>query len=120
MNALFDAATDELHDHLSAWAHGTPSPSPGVVVRRLLPGSNTITIDVVGASARSVDRFEVAFRPNVVGNRSADGVNLANRKRPAAITATAGTLSTTRREATLHSTEALRQWMRDTVQVCNL
>ena len=98
--ALIASATDELHDRLSAWAHGAQPAR--FVVRRLLPESNRITVDIVGAQLSHIDRFVVALGP------------------AAAITATAGTLSMTQAEKTVHSLEDLQRWMRDTASVCNL
>ena len=95
MRALFDAATDELHAQLSAWAHAAHPPR--FVVRRLLPESNTITVDIAKPRPTNADRFVVAYRED----------------RPPAtvIAATMGTLTTTEREATFDSAEALQRWM---------
>lgn len=97
MRLLFDAATDELHAQLSAWAHAA-RPSR-FVVRRLLPESNTITVDIAKPrpAATTADRFVVAVR--------------ADRIPATVITATVGTLTTTEREATFDSAEALQRWM---------
>ena len=101
MNAARVAsATDDLHHRLSAWAH--EARPARFIVRRLLPESNRITIDIVGAQPSSVDRFVVALGP------------------AAAITATAGTLSRTQAEKTVHSLEDLQLWMRHTASVYNL
>ena len=97
MRLLFDAATDELHAQLSAWAHAARPPR--FVVRRLLPESNTITVDISKPrpATTNADRFVVAYRED---------------RAPATIiTATAGTLTTTEREATFDTTEALQRWM---------
>ena len=94
------AATDDLHDRLSAWAH--KARPARFIVRRLLPESNRITVDIVGAQPSSIDRFVVALGPAT------------------AITATAGTLSRTQAEKTVHSLEDLQHWMRRTAPVCNL
>jgi len=109
MRLLFDAATDDLHAQLSSWAHGARPQR--FIVRRLLPESNTITMDLVGARPADIDRFVVAFRPHEDGNCDADGVNLLQRRLPTAITATAGTLTTTRLKKTLHTPEALQRWV---------
>ena len=95
MRPLFDAATDELHAKLSAWAHAA-RPSR-FVVRRLLPESNTITVDIAKPRPANADRFVVAVREDRI---------------PATvITATVGTLTTTEREATFETAEALQRWM---------
>jgi len=95
MSPLFDAATDELHAQLSEWAHAA-RPSR-FVVRRLLPESNTITVDIAKPWPANADRFVVAVREDRI---------------PATvITATVGTLTTTEREATFDSAEALQRWM---------
>lgn len=62
MRLLFDAATDELHAQLSAWAHAARPPR--FVVRRLLPESNTITVDISKPrpATTNADRFVVAYR----------------------------------------------------------
>lgn len=111
MRLLFDAATDELHAQLSSWAHGARPQR--FIVRRLLPESNTITMDLVGARPAGIDRFVVAFGPREDGNCETDGVNLRHRRLPTAITATAGTLTTTRLKKTLHTPEALKRWVSD-------
>ena len=105
---LFAAATDELHDHLSAWAHHT-QPSQ-FIVRRLLPGSNRITVDIVGSRPTSdIDRFVLAYRPHEEGGHS-----------PVTITASAGTLTTTKHKTTVQSLVGLQRWMDETTKVCNL
>lgn len=95
MRPLFDAATDELHAQLSEWAHAA-RPSR-FVVRRLLPESNTITVDIAKPRPADVDRFVVAYR--------------ADRPPVTTITAKAGTLTTTECEATFETAEALQRWM---------
>ena len=52
-----------------------------------------------------MDRFVVAYRTDQL---------------PATIVATVGTLTTTEREATFDTPEALQQWMLKVAQVCNL
>jgi len=96
MRLLFDAATDELHAQLSEWAHAARPAR--FVVRRLLPESNTITVDIAKPRpTTNADRFVVAVREDRI---------------PATvITATVGTLTTTEREATFDSAEALQRWM---------
>ena len=118
MRFLFDVATDRLHDQISDWAHCAIHPS--VVVRRLLPGSNTITVDIIKPHTHSVDRFAVTFRLHSEGNRVIDGVNLRERKLPVAITATTGTLNTVDREVTFFSHDTLWVWMLSIARVCNL
>ena len=95
MRLFLDAATDELHAQLSAWAHAAQPPR--FVVRRLLPESNTITVDIAKPRPANADRFVVAVREDRI---------------PATvITATVGTLTTTEREATFETAEALQRWM---------
>jgi len=101
MNAArITAATDDLHDRLSSWAH--QARPARFIVRRLLPESNRITVDIVGARPSGIDRFVVALGPATT------------------ITATAGTLSRTQAEKTVHSLEDLLHWMGHTAPVCNL
>ena len=95
MRLFLDAATDELHAQLSAWAHAAQPPR--FVVRRLLPESNTITVDISKPRPSVADRFVVAYRED--------------RPPGTAITATVGTLTTTESKATFDTTEALQQWM---------
>ena len=97
MRPFFDHVTDELHARLSEWAHHGAEAQSRIVVRRLLPGSNTITIDIASPRPANADRFVVAYREDRI---------------PATIiTATVGTLTTTEREATFETTEALQRWM---------
>ena len=103
MHKFLDYMTDELHAKLSDWA--IESPDARVVVRRTLPGSNTITIDIATPRPANTDRFVVAYRVDAL---------------PTTIVATVGTLTTTDRKATFDTTEALQQWMLEAVQVCNL
>ena len=100
---FFDYMTDELHATLSDWA--IESPDARVVVRRTLPGSNTITIDISTPRPANADRFVVEYRKDML---------------PATISARAGTLTTTAREASFDSAEALQRWMLESVQLCNL
>jgi hypothetical protein len=105
MRPFFDVVTDELHARLSEWAHHDAKAQSRVVVRRLLPGSNTITIDIAKPRPSNADRFVVAYRTDQL---------------PATIVATVGTLTTTEREATFDTLEALQKWMLEIAQVCNL
>jgi hypothetical protein len=105
MRPFFDHVTDELHARLSEWAHHGAESQSRVVVRRLLPGSNTITIDIATPRPGNADRFVVAYRTD---------------RLPATIVAKVGTLTTTVREATFDTTEALQRWMLETAQLCNL
>ena len=102
MRKFFDYMTDELHTKLSDWA--VASPDARVVVRRTLPGSNTIIIDISEPRPSNADRFVVEYRKDML---------------PATITAKAGTLTTTVHEATFDSAEALQRWMLESVQLCN-
>lgn len=106
MNVLFEAATDELHDSLSGWAHAA-SP-PRFIVRRMLPGSNRIVVDIARPRSPSIDRFVLGYRPAPAGVA------------PMAISATAGTLTTTRKETTVQSLARLQHWMDEIAQLCNL
>jgi|SaaInlV_125m_DNA_1040241.scaffolds.fasta_scaffold34844_1 hypothetical protein len=98
-------AVSELHHELSEWAH-TADPSE-FIVRRLLVDRDVITIDIVGAPKRGLDRFVVN-----VGKRS--------------LTATAGTLGFEAVEwrtwaQPSFTTGHLQCWMRSTVaETCNL
>lgn len=105
MRPFFDHVTDELHARLSEWAHHGTEAQSRIVVRRLLPGSNTITIDIASPRPANADRFVVAYRTD---------------RLPATIVARLGTLTTTEREATFDTPEALQQWMLKTARVCNL
>ena len=118
MRFLFDVATDTLHDQISDWAHSALHPS--VVVRRLLPGNNTITVDIIKPHPLTIDRFVVSFGLHTEGNRATDSVNLLERKLPTAITVTAGTLNTIDREVIFYTHEALWIWMLSIARVCNL
>lgn len=105
--SLVTAATDELHDHLSAWAHEAQPPQ--FIVRRLLPGNNNITVDIVGTQSTSdIDRFVLAYRPHEDGGS------------PTTITASAGTLTTTKHKTTVQTLNGLQRWMDETKKVCNL
>jgi len=53
---LYDEVSD-LHHKLSEWAH-TADP-PEFIVRRMLVDRNDITVDIVGAPKRGLDRFVV-------------------------------------------------------------
>jgi len=105
MRQSFDHVTDGLHARLSEWAHHSAGAQSRVVVRRLLPGSNTITIDIAKPRPANADRFVVAFHTD---------------RLPPTIVATVGTLTTTEREATFDTVEALQKWVLETAQVCNL
>ena len=117
MKLLFDAAADELHTHLSEWAH-CEKPQR-FIVRRLRSGSNTITVDIVRPQPVGVDRLVLTFAPHEAGNCDADGVNLQQRKLPTTISAVAGTLTTTQRQTTVGTLRRLQCWMREVAQVCN-
>jgi hypothetical protein len=105
MHPVSDHVTEELHFQLSEWAHHGAAAQSRVVVRRLLPGSSTIVVDLASPRPANVDRFLVAYCKN---------------RRPATIAATAGTLTTTERKATFDSADALQRWMLETAQNCNL
>ena len=105
MRTFVDHATDELHARLSEWAHHSAEAQSRLVVRRLLPGSNAITIDIAKPRPSNADRFVAAYRTD---------------RLPATIVATVGTLTTTEREATFDTVEALQKWVLETAQVCNL
>lgn len=113
MKMLFDLATEELHAYLCRWLH--TSDGLDMIVRCLRPDSNEIIVDL-GSQRHTpeIDRFVLAFRPLAKGNCDADGVNLRQRKIPTIITATAGTLTTNKHEATFNSPEKLWLWMRTT------
>ena len=107
MNAsLLAAATDELHDTLSEWAHAAQPPQ--FIVRRMLPGSSRIVVDIVGPKSRDIDRFVLSYHPAEAGTA------------PISISATAGTLTTTQREATVQTLTELQRWMGVITKVCNL
>lgn len=107
MNAsLLAAAADELHDTLSEWAHATQPPR--FIVRRMLPGSSRIVVDIVGPKSSSIDRFVLNCHACKEGTA------------PIAISATAGTLTTTKRETTVRSLLGLQCWMNLVAKVCNL
>ena len=66
-SALFDAATDELHAYLSSRLH--TSSRSAMVVRRLLPDSNEITVDLSAHRTAEIDRFVLsclADAPNTI------------------------------------------------------
>jgi len=101
MNVARDAAAaDDLHSRLSEWAH--EERPARFVVRRLLPDSNRITVDIIGAQPSSIDRFVVTLGPT------------------ATITVAAGTLSKTQAEKIVHSLADLQHWMCHASLVCNL
>ena len=99
---LYDAVSD-LHHELSEWAH-TADP-PQFVVRRLLADRNDITVDIVGAPKRGLDRFVVRM-----GKED--------------LTAMAGTLGVEREgrvwPRASFRMEDLQSWFRTTVGTCDL
>ena len=99
---LYDAVSD-LHHVLSEWAH-TANP-PEFVVRRLLTDRNDITVDIVGAPKRGLDRFVVRL-----GKEN--------------LTAMAGTLGVEREgrvwPRSSFRLKDLQSWLRDTVGTCDL
>jgi hypothetical protein len=107
MNAsLLAFATDELHSTLSEWAHAAQPPQ--FIVRRMLPGSSRIVVDIVRPQSPNIDRFVLNVSPI-----QEDAV-------PISISATAGTLTTTQQETTVQSLTGLQCWMNLIAKVCNL
>jgi hypothetical protein len=107
MNApLLAAAADELHDTLSEWAHATKPPQ--FIVRRMLPGSSRIVVDIVGPKSSSIDRFVLNCRAC-----EEDAARIA-------ISVTAGTLTTTKQETAVRSLAGVQRWMNQIAKVCNL
>lgn len=94
--ALFDVATDELHAYLSSRLHTTSRSA--MVVRRLLPNSNQITVDLSARPTADIDRFVLSCLPEA----------------PDTITATAGTLNRPRYTRTFASHRDVLAWMRAT------
>ena len=92
----FDAATDELHTYLSSRLH--TSSKSAMVVRRLLPDSNEITVDLSAHRTAEIDRFVLSCLPEA----------------PGTITATAGTLNRPRHTRTFASHRDVLAWMRAT------
>lgn len=95
-SALFDEATDDLHAYLSSRLH-TSSRSP-MVVRRLLPDSNEITVDLSAHRTTNIDRFVLSCLADA----------------PGTITASAGTLNRPRQTRTFASHRDVLAWMRAT------
>ena len=95
-SALFDAATDELHAYLSSRLH--TSSRSAMVVRRLLPDSNEITVDLSEHRTAEIDRFVLACRADA----------------PGTIIVTAGTLNRPRQTRTFASHHDALPWMRAT------
>ena len=94
--ALFDAATDELHAYLSSRLH--ISSRPAMVVRRLRPDSNEIAVDLSAHRTPEIDRFVLSCLADA----------------PGMITASAGTLNRPRQTRTFASHRDVLVWMRAT------
>ena len=121
MRLLFDQATELLHCRLSEASHGHGNACQlPLVVRRLLPGRNDITIDIYSQLCNNVDRCVAAYTVDTVGNRPSDGVNLQDAQLPTTITATVGTLNKTHAVRCFISHTDLLQWMLQFVKVCDL
>ena len=99
---LYDAVSD-LHHELSEWAHMADPPQ--FVVRRLLADRNDITVDIIGAPKRGLDRFVVRMSKED-------------------LTAMAGTLGVEREgrvwPRASFRMEDLQSWFRATVGTCDL
>ena len=86
-DALFDQATAELHEALSELAEASKGP---LTVRRRVPERRAVLVDINDAHLRPINRFHIEYAKETAGNRDADGVNAAERRRPTTVTAYAG------------------------------
>lgn len=113
-DALFDQATAELHEALSDLAEASKGP---LTVRRRVPERRAVLVDINDAHLRPINRFHIEYAKETAGNRDADGVNAAERRRPTTVTAYAGTLRQNRFAATFEDREPLEvyEWMLRTV-----
>lgn len=74
---LYNEVSD-LHNELSEWAHAASPPE--FIVRRLLVDRNDITVDIVGAPKRGLDRFVVRIgRENLTAMAGTLGVEREGR-----------------------------------------
>ena len=110
-DALFDHATIELHDALTELAATSKGP---LIVRRMAAHRDAVLIDIdTGKHRVPINRFQLEYAKETVGNRPADGVNATKRQRPTTVTAYAGGLCAWRRVATFENRDPLEmyEWM---------
>ena len=110
-DALFDHATIELHDALTELA---ATGKGSLVVRRMAEHRDAVLVDInTGRHRVPINRFQLEYAKETAGNRDADGVNAAERRRPTTVTAYAGTLRQNRFAATFEDREPLEvyEWM---------
>lgn len=110
-DALFDQATVELHEALSDLAEACQGP---LIVRRRAAHRRSVLVDIHDHNhLRPINRFQLEYAKETVGNRDADGVNAAERRRPTTLTAYAGTACQHRYVATFENRDPLEvyEWM---------
>jgi len=110
-DALFDQATVELHEALSDLAEACQGP---LIVRRRAAHRRSVLVDIHDHNhLRPINRFQLEYAKETVGNRDADGVNAAERRRPTTLTAYAGTACQHRYAATFENRDPLEvyEWM---------
>tara|TARA_B100000963_G_scaffold358515_1_gene383331 strand:+ start:344 stop:736 length:393 start_codon:yes stop_codon:yes gene_type:complete len=116
VEALFDQATVALHDALSDLAAASKGP---LTVRTLSEHHDAVLVDINDQHRhlRHINRFQLAYAKETIGNRDADGVNASDRRQPTTVTAYAGTLHQKRYAATFENRDPLEvyEWMLRTV-----
>ena len=112
VEALFDQATVALHDALSDLAAASKGP---LVVRTLAEHHDAVLVDINDQHhhLRHINRFQLTYAKETIGNRDADGVNASDRRQPTTVTAYAGTLYQKRYVATFENRDPLEvyEWM---------
>lgn len=110
-DALFEQATVELHEALSDLAEACKGP---LIVRRRAAHRRSVLVDIRNQNhLRPINRFQLEYAKETVGNRDADGVNAVERRRPTTLTAYAGTACQHRFVATFENRDPLEvyEWM---------
>jgi len=110
-DALFDYATIELHDALSELVETGKGP---LIVRRMVEHRDAILVDInTGKHRVPINRFQLEYARNTIGNRDSDGVNAQKHLRPTTVTVYAGGLCAWRFMATFENREPLEmyEWM---------
>jgi len=111
-DALFNQATVELHEALSDLAERCKGP---LIVRRRAAHRRSVLVDIHDQKQhlRPINRFQLEYAKETIGNRDADGVNAVERRRPTTLTAYAGTASQHRFVATFENRDPLEvyEWM---------
>ena len=110
-DALFDHATIELHDALTELAATSKGP---LIVRRMAEHRDAVLIDIdTGKHRVPINRFQLEYARDTIGNRDSDGVNAQQRQRPTTVTVYAGGLCAWRWMATFANRDPLEmyEWM---------